>query len=130
METKKPPTDDPDAPPSEEELAASARLRDALEDPSKDNDDAELARALSLAYEPRPLDPAEHRVIVARALGERRDVVVRVLFGATALVAAAAAVLLAVQFNKKPPVAPDLAMSRTTQPLFEQKFELGEKSAR
>src|SRR5438445_694494 len=37
MESKKPPIfeDDPDAPPSEEELAASARLRDALEDPRK-----------------------------------------------------------------------------------------------
>jgi hypothetical protein len=131
MESKKPPfDDDPDAPPSAEELAASARLRDALEDPSRENEDAELARALSLAYEPRALDPAEHKAIVDRVLRERRGVVIRVLFGASALVAAAAVVLLAVQFTRKPPALPELAMSRTTQPLFEQKFELGERSAR
>ena len=39
--------DDPDAPPSEEEVRESQRLRDALEDTSKESPDADLLRAVS-----------------------------------------------------------------------------------
>jgi len=33
---------DPDAPPSDEEVRESSRLRDALDDPSKESHDADL----------------------------------------------------------------------------------------
>lgn len=49
--------DDPDRPPTEEELADSARLRDALdEDP--------IASALKAAWAPEPIDAAVHDQIV------------------------------------------------------------------
>jgi hypothetical protein len=55
---------DPDAPPTEEEIAASARLRDALEDPSIPHDDADLARSLGAAYGSGAMDDAELRALV------------------------------------------------------------------
>lgn len=59
---------DPDAPPTEEEMTASARLRDALEDPSIVDPDAELARSLRAAYVPDALEEAELRSLVLAAL--------------------------------------------------------------
>lgn len=47
--------EDPDAPPTEEEIAESARLRDALADPSVPHPDAELARSLRAAFAPDAL---------------------------------------------------------------------------
>lgn len=126
----------PDAPPSEEELAAAESLRDALDDASKPSDDAALLRALSLAETPRELDDDAQKKLVDAALvrfdrkrNERSGVVIRVAFGAAALALAAAAVLL---FVGRPP-APDttsLAHARSTQPLFDQPFERGQASAR
>lgn len=55
---------DDDLPPSEEELAASKRLRDALEDPSVDDPDADLARALRAAFAPGEIPEDEHAQIV------------------------------------------------------------------
>jgi hypothetical protein len=55
---------DDELPPSEEELAAGKRLRDALEDPSVADGDAELARSLRAAYAPLPLDEGEHARIL------------------------------------------------------------------
>jgi len=60
--------DDPDAPPSEEELAASARLRDALDghasaDPATDADVA-LVASLRAAWAPGALPADEHAAIV------------------------------------------------------------------
>lgn len=55
---------DDDIPPSEEELAASKRLRDALEDPSVDDPGADLARSLRAAFSPVDLDPEEHARLV------------------------------------------------------------------
>ncbi len=145
MSSEKPkPTwlDDPDAPPSEEEKIASARLRDALEDPKVVNADAELARALALADEPRPLDDAEHREMVERAVqkapkAQPRSNVIRVVFGAaTALSLAAAAVLVLGTLNRSaeaprsaslavaPAEAdrPGLLQARSTQELFDEPF--------
>lgn len=59
---------DPDAPPSAEEIAASQRLRDALEDPSLPNEDADLARALKAAWAPEPIAGAELGSIVETSL--------------------------------------------------------------
>jgi hypothetical protein len=72
---------DPDAPPSAEEIAASQRLRDALEDPSVPNEQADLARSLRAAWSPSALDDDAHGAIVdetlspeeVRAAAELRD---------------------------------------------------------
>jgi len=55
---------DDDIPETEEELAAARRLRDALEDPSIDDPDADLARALAAAYAPSTLEDVEHARLV------------------------------------------------------------------
>lgn len=55
---------DDSIPPSEEELAASKRLRDALEDPSIGDPDADLARSLRAAFDPSPLAASAHAQIV------------------------------------------------------------------
>lgn len=60
--------DDPDAPPTEEEIAESQRLRDALEDPSVDHEGADLARALRSAYGPEPLAHDELASLVEASL--------------------------------------------------------------
>jgi len=119
---------DPDAPPSEEELAESARLREALDDPKKESTGAELARAVALAHAPREIDDAEHRAIVARGVAEgarrvakkKRGVVVRVTFGVSVAVAIAAGVMIV--FGLRAPAQIELAVTRSTQPLFPDKF--------
>lgn len=142
MDGKKHPPDlhdDPDAPPSEEELTASARLRDALEDPSKPSPEADLARALALAHSPRDIDPKEHKAIVDRAIIEgarrakkqQRGVVIRVTFGVSAIVAVAASVLFVFNLRAPAPAAMALAVTRSTQPLFPERFpQVGGESAR
>lgn len=139
MKTPLPPMapTDPDAPPSEEELRQAAELREALGDPSRANEDAALARALVLAHSPRPLDDAENRAMVERALGARSHVTrlssVRarrarvgwVAAGMTTLAVAAAALLY--QATAAAPVAstepPPIPMrARPTQPLFHEPF--------
>ena len=130
MESKKRNLDevDPDAPPSEEERAASDRLRDALADASKPSTDADFARALAVAHTPRELDDAEHRALIGRALAgravevsprrDRRGVVVRVAFGVAAVAALAAGVALVVRTPGSPVMTSELALTRSTQPLF------------
>jgi hypothetical protein len=51
-------------PPTEEEVAASKRLRDALEDPSLDDPDADLARSLRAAFDPAAIDAGAHAQIL------------------------------------------------------------------
>jgi hypothetical protein len=148
--------DDPDAPPTPEEIAASERLRDALEAPSfrftpSDQADAsegaveaELARALRVAVDPRPLTAADHRAILdrtlgagARRVGAQRRATVAVLFGG---LAAAAAVLLAVTAIRlapqgdrsaaRPLAAPaTLAVPRSTEALFDAPFPKEERTS-
>ncbi|HEY6459744.1 MAG TPA: hypothetical protein VIY73_06320, partial [Polyangiaceae bacterium] len=121
--------DDPDVPPSEEERAAAENLRAALEDPARPNDDAALARALSSAWSPRDLPADVHLALVAKALAlrtRRRGVVVRVSFGASAVLALAAAVLLLVRSDRQSPDTVHsvavIAVSRSTQALFPDRF--------
>jgi hypothetical protein len=53
--------DDPDAPPTEEEVLASQRLRDALDRPtSAPSDDLDLVKSLRAAWSPDPLDEGVH----------------------------------------------------------------------
>jgi hypothetical protein len=102
------------------------------------NSDAELARAVSLSHEPRPIDPEEHKAIVARAIdtgmrrrNRSRRVVVRVAFGAAAVVALAAGVVLIVGRISAPADVQALAVSRSTQPLFSDPFpKTGSESSR
>ena len=69
MSERKPPfMDDPDAPPTEEEIAESARLREALDDPSVEHEGADLARALRSAYGPEPLAHDELASLVEASL--------------------------------------------------------------
>jgi hypothetical protein len=119
--------DDPDAPPSDEEVARAEELRAALEDPSRKSGDAELARALGAAWSPRDLTVEGHRALVARALTTRRSRVVRVSFGASAFLALAAGVLLFLWTDAHPltntgSAPPGVAMSRSTQGLFTGRF--------
>ena len=131
---------DPDAPPSERELRAAAALREALADPAGSHEDAELARALAVAHDPREISLADHRLLVEEALvgpvaAARKGRVIRVAFGLTATVfavAAAAALLVrpAIDESKAPPPVA-LAHARSTQPLFHEPFtRLGGESAR
>jgi len=130
---------DPDAAATDEELAESAKLRDALDDTSRPNDDAELARAMSSAWSPRDLSAEVHRGLVEKALvhhdaRRRRGRVIRVSFGASAVLALAAAVLLYVRSDRQPPETVHvtaMAVSRSTQALFQDRFApSGGESAR
>ncbi len=125
--------DDPDAPATPEELAAAEELRAALEDPSRDHEAAALLRAASLAHAPRPLDEAEHRVLVEAAVAKmpakrekRGGIVIRVAFGAAAsAVALAAGIALFFQASEEsaPPHAKvELVHVRSTQALFDEPF--------
>ena len=129
----------PDAPATEEELAQSAKLREALDDPGRPNDDAELARAMSSAWSPRDLSAEAHRTLVDKALlhhdgRRRRNRVIRASFGASAVLALAAAVLLYVRSDRQPPETVHgtaMAISRSTQALFQDPFApSGGESAR
>jgi hypothetical protein len=122
---------EPDAPPTEREIAEADELRRALEDPRRANEDAELARALAASWSPRDLSPQQHGVLVEQALvrldgaGRRRARVVRLSFAASAVVALAAGVLLVFGAGRGPERArpnPALAVSRSTQPLFIERF--------
>ncbi len=111
--------DDPDAPASEEEKIASARLRDALGDPALKDDAADFARALALADAPRPLPEDEQKVLVERAVAKvrPRGQLVRAVFGVgTALALAAAAVLVVGQMQRDAPRAASVAVSPATPP--------------
>jgi hypothetical protein len=133
---------DPDAPPSEEELAEANKLREALEDPASTHGDVELARALSAAWSPADLHSDDQRTLVDRALARhtarrrRARVVVRASLGAGALAALAAAVAL-VAGNLSAPSPSTRAASvafvptRSTQPLFPEPFaKAGGETAR
>ncbi len=136
----KPMTDDPDAPPSEGELAAAVALRDALDDPARAHEGAALLRAVAEAHAPRAIDEAEHDAIVARAVARMpaartsrpRARALAFGFGA-ALALAAGLVLVARGRDDGPADAPAavLARARSTQPLFDEPFaRSGARSAR
>ncbi|HEX7667524.1 MAG TPA: hypothetical protein VF407_23490 [Polyangiaceae bacterium] len=138
---------DPDAPPSEEELAEAEKLRLALEDPSRASGAADLARALAVAHSPREIDAATHDAIVAKALATKsREAaetgrVIRIAFGATAAaMAIAAGALLWVRGQaldiqnaesaSLAAAAVPLVQARSTAPLFKEPFDATSTSAR
>lgn len=131
-----------DMPMSAEEIAAASALRDALEGKS---DAPEVVAALRTAWSPAALDEAEHRAIVAKALGAdaradgRGNVValrprppaMRLAVVTTTTVLALAASVV-VWLTSAPPGRDEapLAKARSTQPLFDEPFKAGETSAR
>lgn len=116
-------------PPTEEELAESERLRQALDDPRSQHRDAELARALRNVVDPRPLDELSHRRILDRALPKRpQRVEIAALFAV-----AAAFLFAAFALSPRKEAAPMAALVRphTTQALFTEPFPReGQTSAR
>lgn len=59
-----PDRDEPDAPATDDEVAASARLRDALADASIPDEDAMFARALASAFDPKAIAPEAHAALL------------------------------------------------------------------
>ncbi len=132
---------DPDAPASEEEIAAAEDLRLALSDPSRKSEQAELARALSLANAPREIPESVHNALVAKSLDKmaaKRGRLIRVAFGASATaLAIAAALFLFVRFNLETSSTPaggaqtiTLVQVHSTAPLFHEPFNAATASAR
>lgn len=139
-----------DAVPSAEEQELAATLREALaarrEPRVTDPREVQLAHALRSAFAPASIDAAEHAAMIDAALARmpaaaareaarvvplRRNVVVRVAFGAVAggLALAASIVFVVTSAPLHSSEAP-LAKARTTQPLFSEPFKPGEASAR
>jgi len=128
--------EDPLAPPTDEEVAESERLRLAL-DGHGEHPDAVLAHALRLAVTPSELETdASERLAEAvaspHASPKRRSNVLYVTFGAvgTAIAALAASWLLLLRpaldsggGRDLARQAQDLAVSRSTAALFSEKFE-------
>jgi hypothetical protein len=131
---------DPFAPATEDEVRESERLRRALEGQA-DHPATELCDVLRAAADPAPLEPRSADRLASKHLGTPRSNVVYVAFGAAAAVAAlAAAVALLLSPVERPgpaaqrPAVPakqhQLAVSRSTAPLFDSKFETGGTTAR
>ncbi len=128
--------EDPLAPPSAAELVESERLRSAL-DEGIGHEDAALLVALRLGRDRdregarEASDRALERALSAPVAPPRRNVIYAV-FGAGGLLAAAAAALLLVapRGAPDPAFAADYARPRSTAPLFSERFETGETSAR
>ncbi|MCC6901942.1 MAG: hypothetical protein IT377_23425 [Polyangiaceae bacterium] len=133
--------EDPLAPPSDEEIAESERLRDALAGHGS-HASADLARALRAAAAPAALRPLDAERVASRALGQRvsrRGRLLVVTFGTvtTAAVAIAASWFLVIApaldgdgGAKLAAQAEALAVSRSTAGMFSEKFEQGATTAR
>ena len=122
--------DDPDAPPSAEELAESERLRQELEDPGSTHKDVLLAREVRLVVAPKPLEAATHRRILDRVVGNpaaaQRRTTLWIVGGA---MAAAAGVLFVMTNVREGAPAPDatevgasLVPAHSTDELFTAPF--------
>lgn len=125
--------EDPDAPPTDEELAAAEALALALEDTA--SDDAAFAEALRAAHAPHDLPADRLDALVERALEaelpRQRGRVIRVAFGASsAVLAMAAATFLFLRLQQadnatQAPAASSplaLARARSAQELFDEPF--------
>ena len=131
--------DDPDAPITDQDRLQAGQLRDALSAVG-DHPAAALARALGFAAGAVEVDPADAvRAAEAKAglSKSRTGTVIYVAFGVTALAAAAAAVLaLFLDPVDRTPVArgntepSQLLGSRSTAPLFKEKFAIGHTTQR
>ncbi|MBI5533215.1 MAG: hypothetical protein HY898_10890 [Deltaproteobacteria bacterium] len=109
--------------PTPEEVREAQALREALEGHGE-HELAELAGALKFAHDPPEIDPALNETLVRAAIARAHrsgSRVVYVAFGAaTALALAAAVALLVTRGGVER--APELALSRSTQSLFDAPF--------
>lgn len=136
--------EDPLAPASEEELIESARLRDALDAGTPDAD-ASLLRALAAPFPRQGVDASNDSAAVERALGAalapaadapapRRNVIYAIFGGASAILAAAAAVTLFFGSSRSAEPggtqASAYVVPHSTAPLFAERFETGATTAR
>jgi len=126
--------EDPFAAASDEEVAESERLRQAL-DGKGEHPDAALARALALAHAPPGMAEEQNRDLARHAVA-RRSNVIYVAFGAAATLVAAAAAVLLFLFPASRSAAPTnprfekIAVSRSTVPMFDKKFETADTTSR
>lgn len=124
--------EDPLAPPTEEELVESARLRDALEQGTS-HEDQPLLSALRSAGAPA-LNQAAVESAVQGALQHkpRGNVIYAVFGGASAVLAAAATWMLFIGTAAKEAPAPpaDYAKPRSTASLFSETFDTQGTTAR
>jgi hypothetical protein len=124
--------------PSAEELHLAGTLRHALD--AKGGDPGEVVTALRSAWNPAPIDEAEHRAIVRAALEKgapaanvvalRPQQPARIFAVTTTTVLALAASVIVWMTTAAPPTEMPLARTRSTQPLFDEPFKEGETSAR
>lgn len=130
--------EDPLADATEEELAESERLRDALEGRGS-HPDAGLAEALRSAAQPAALSELSAERLVRGSIprAPKRKNLQLIATGATALLALAASVALVVRASSESPSGKQLAQeakalvqSRSTAALFPVKFEPGQASQR
>jgi hypothetical protein len=128
--------EDPLAPPSEDELAESARLRDALAQGTAD-EDADLLRGLGAAFgaskPPSVGGTSETSLAAALEKPARSNVVYRAFgLGSLVLAAAAAALVFVSPLRKSAPeaAASGAALPRSTTPLFTERFETQDTTAR
>jgi len=127
--------DEQEPPPTEEELVESERLRRELEVKDSTHPDAELARALHHAVDPRPLDELAHRRILDRVVPKRpwrwyQRSEVYIAFAAAAAVLIAFFSLRTQNGTQSAPPA-SLVEAHTTQALFKDAFPReGETSKR
>lgn len=130
--------EDPLAPPTSQELAAAAQLRDALARAAPHGDLATL-RALSAAFEPGEQVVAqsavEAAVRAALPAPRPRGNVVYALFGAASVAVAAAAGVLLLIGAERSELAPStrestLLRTRSSAALFSERFEVGATTAR
>lgn len=132
--------EDPLAPPNQEELVESARLRDAL-DQGRPHEDQALLTALRSAAEPRDDQAAVENAMRgvlrdedrgAKGASGRGNVIYAVFGGASALLAAAAVLTLFIGTAAKEAPAPsaDYAKPRSTAPLFSERFDTQNTTAR
>jgi hypothetical protein len=122
--------------PTADELALATELREAL-----DQDGMatlpDVVVGLRSAWSASELPEAEHRAIVARALGHARILpfrtrarTVRVIIVTTTTALAVAASVVVWMTAVPPTQEAPLARARSTQPLFGEPFKAGETSAR
>jgi hypothetical protein len=120
---------DPDAPPTEAELAAAARLSRVLESGSPEavpDPEWELVEAIRASSSPTPLAAERQRKILAAAMSKTpRGKVIYLAFGGVASLAAMAAALALVVRGESPPASvasfepvPPMAVSRSAEALF------------
>lgn len=126
--------EDPLAPASAEELAESERLRHALETGAI-HEDTGLLSALRSAAEPSEDDAAVERALRAAAPRGRGNVIYAAFGVATAVLAAAAVLMLFVGTSQKSAaptdaLAAEYAKPRSTAPLFSDRFETRDTTAR